>query len=373
MKKLSLFIFIGSILFASCKNINTDIENKETQLKELKSKLIEIKTQIKNLESDLIGRVEKPLEKKIPVRIKKLKQEPFFHNIEQAGMVNSKENILVSAEMGGLITDLNVKEGQWVSKGQVIIKLDSDVMQSTVDELVSALELAKTTFERQQILWNKKIGSEIQYLQIKNQYESLEKKLEAAESQLNKLSIKAPISGVIEEIFLNQGELAAPGRPAFRIVNTQNVYVEAEVAERYANILKKNTPVKVNFKALGITKEAPLSFVGQVINPENSTFKIKINLDNPNGYLKPNAMASLEIQDYKNEQALVVPSRIVKKDMRGDFLFLNNKGKAEKKYIQVALSQDDQSMIQSGLKVGDQIIIEGYNEIIGGSLLDIKN
>ena len=131
--------------------------------------------------------------------------------------------------------------------------------------------------------------------------------------------------------------------------------------------------LKVNFKALGITKEAHLSFVGQVINPENSTFKIKINLDNPDGHLKPNAMASLEIQDYKNEQALVVPSRIIKKDMRGDFIFLNNKGIAEKKYIEVSLSQDDQTMIQSGLKVRDQIIIEGYNEIIGGSLLDIKN
>lgn len=373
MKKLTKLFCIASILLTSCGESELNIEAKKTQLKELKSQLTDVKSQIKDLENELNEHTNTPTEKKIPVRIKELKEEVFYHYIEQAGKINSKENVLVSAEMGGLITHINAAEGQWVNKGESIIKLDSEVMKSSVDELSAALNLAKTTFERQQVLWDKKIGSELQYLQIKNQYESLQKKLEAAEAQLNKLSITAPISGVIEEIFLNAGELAGPGRPAFRIVNTKKIYVEADVAERYANILKKNTPVKVNFKALGINREAPLSFVGQVINPENSTFKIKINLDNPNGYLKPNGMASLEIQDYINENAIVVPSQIVKKDMRGDYLFLNNQGNAEKIYVEVGLSQDDKSMILSGLKAGDQVIVEGYSEVIGGSLLNIKN
>lgn len=372
MKKITLFICTTAILIASCGEAELNLEGKKTQLKELKAQLVDIKGQIKSLEKDLNGQAEVQTLKKTPVRVQKIESTEFVHYIEQAGKINSKENILVSAEMGGLIVKLNATEGQWVTKGEPIIELDSDIMQSNVDELKSSLALAKTTFERQEKLWEQKIGSELQYLQIKNQYESLNKKLEAAESQLEKLSISAPISGVIEEIFLNTGELAAPGRPAFRIVNTQKVYVEADVAERYANILKKNTPVKVNFKSLGISKRAPLNFVGQVINPENSTFKVKIDLNNPNGVLKPNGVASLEIQDYYNENAIVVPSQIVKKDMRGDYLFINEKGKAKKVYVNVGLSQAESSMILSGLNIGDQVIIEGYSEVIGGSLLDIK-
>jgi RND family efflux transporter MFP subunit len=372
MKKQTIFICTICILLSSCGQQELNTEAKNTQLKDLKSQLVELKNQIKKLENDLDVAHELPAKKKIPVRIKELKEQVFYHYIEQAGKINSKENILVSAEMGGLITQINASEGQWVSKGQPVIELDSDLMRSNVEGLNASLELAKTTFERQEVLWNKKIGSELQYLQIKNQYESLQKKLEAAETQLRKLSISAPINGVIEKLFLNPGELANPGRPAFRIVNTQKVYIEADVAERYANTLKKNTPVKVKLDALGIHKESSLSFVGQVINPENSTFKIKIELNNPDGNLKPNGTASLEIQDYVNKQALVVPSQIVKKDMRGDYLFINNKGQAEKLYVKMGLSQDDKSMIVSGLNPGDQIIVEGYSEVVSGSLLDVK-
>jgi len=372
MKKLAILISAVSLLLSSCGEGKLNIEAKKSELNDLKSQLIELKGQIKGLEKDLNGHVELSNEKRISVRIKPIQEETFYHFIEQAGKVSSKENILVSAEMGGLVTQLNATEGQWVNKGQSIIELDSDIMKSNVAELSSALELAKTTFERQQILWDQKIGSELEYLQIKNQYESLQNKFEAAEAQLKKLSISAPISGLVEELFLNPGELASPGRPAFRIVNTQKVYVEADVAERYANILKKNSPVVVNFNALGISKEAPISFVGQVINPENRTFKVKIHLDNTSGELKPNAVASLKIQDYTNNNAIVVSSQIVKRDMRGDFLFINKNGKAQKTYIQTGLSHDASTMVESGLAIGDQIIVEGYNEVVNGSLLDIK-
>ncbi|MDG1849205.1 MAG: efflux RND transporter periplasmic adaptor subunit [Flavobacteriales bacterium] len=372
MKKQNIYIATLCILLSSCGQEESNNSSKSVQLKDLKSQLVELTNEIKKLETDLKPATELPIENKIPVRIDTLKEEVFYHYIEQPGKINSKENILVSAEMGGLITQINVKEGQAVQKGQTIIELDSDIMQSNVEELKASLELAKTTFERQETLWNKKIGSELQYLQIKNQYESLQKKLDAAETQLKKLNISAPIHGVIEELFLNTGELANPGRPAFRIVNTERVYVESDVAERYANALQKNSPVKVKFDALGIQKESSLSFVGQVINPENSTFKIKIELDNPKGYLKPNGTVSLEIQDYVNKKSLVVPSQIVKKDMRGDYLFINKNGKAEKLYVEMGLSQDDKSMISSGLNVGDEIIVEGYSEVVSGSLLDIK-
>lgn len=371
MKKIAFILSTAALLLASCQESAPTLESKKAQLSELKSQLITIKSQINGLEKDLSSEDTKTAEKRVPVRIKQLEKESFSHYIAQPGKINSKKNVLVSAEMGGMVISLNAEEGQWVEEGQNIIQLDSTIMSAGLSELSSALELAKTTFQRQEKLWAAGIGSELQYLQIKNQYETLSKKFSASEAQLEKLSISAPISGYIEQVFLNKGELAAPGMPALRIVNTRKVYIEADVAERYANILKKNTPVKINFDALETSQNAPLSFVGQVINPENSTFKVKIELDNQDGTLKPNGLASLEIQDYVNDAALVVPSQIVKKDMLGDFIFVANKGKAEKVYIKLGLSQGDKSMILEGLKAGDKVITEGYSEVVSGSLVDI--
>tara|TARA_B110000977_G_C11020375_1_gene471042 strand:+ start:30 stop:1151 length:1122 start_codon:yes stop_codon:yes gene_type:complete len=372
MKKLVILFCTAAFVLTSCGDQGVSIEEKQNKLQTLKSDFVTLKGAIKDLEIELIGSETTKKILSIPVRVKRIGGETFHHYIEQPGTVSSKENVLVSAEMGGLVTKIFAKEGDWVKEGTTIIALDSEIMQNNVNDLEFALALAKTTFKRQESLWAQEIGSEMQYLQIKNQYQSLQNKFLAAKAQLKKLNISAPISGTLEEIFLNTGELAAPGIAAFRIVNAQNVIVEADVAEKYSNVLKKNTPVTLSFKSLGTIRNAKLSFIGQVINPANRTFKVNMELDNSNGTLKPNAVASLEIRDFSSDDALVVPSQIVKKDMRGDYLFISEKGIAKKKYIVLGLSNSDKSMILEGLNSGDVIIVEGYNEVVSGSKLDIK-
>lgn len=370
MKKNIIILSSIALFLLSCKDSTSTKEDKKAELKELKSQLLTVKSKISKLEKDTTVN-NLSTEKRVPIRVKQLEPELFTHQIEQPGKINSKENVLVSIELGGTVTSLNTKEGEWVMEGQTILQLDTTIMRSSLNELKSALELAKTTYERQEKLWQKGIGSELQFLQLKNQYESLKNKFLAQEAQFEKLNVKAPITGFIEDIFLNKGELAAPGIPAFRIVNTKNVYIEADVAERYSTVLKKNSPVKVHFRSLGITKIAPISFVGQVINPENSTFKVKIELDNDADLLKPNGLASLEIQDYVNDEAIIVPSQIVKKDMMGDYIFMEKNGKAVKTYVKLGLSQEDKSMILSGLEFGDKVIVEGYSEVINGTPVDV--
>lgn len=372
MKKLVILFSTAALLISSCGEQELSIEAKQTQLKTLKSELVNLKGSIKSLEKELVGTHAVREVLKVPVRVKTLSAETFHHYIEQPGTVSSKANVLVSAEMGGLVTALSASEGDWVAQGTTIITLDSEVMQNNVTELEYALVLAKTTFERQESLWAQKIGSELKYLQIKNQFQSLENKFAAATAQLEKLNISAPIDGTLEEIFVNTGELAAPGRPAFRIVNAKNVIIEADVAERYSNILKKNTPVNIKFNSIGASRKAKLNFIGQVINPANRTFRVNIELDNKSGELKPNSVASLEIRDFSSDIAMVVPSQIVKKDMRGDYLFIAKNGDAKKTYITLGLSQTDKSMILEGLNPGDVIITEGYNEVVGGSKLAIQ-
>ena len=243
----------------------------------------------------------------------------FTHYISQPGIVSSKENILISVEMAGMVVNRLVEEGHWVNKGDAIIQLDASVLSNQVEDVRQSTELAKTTYERQTNLWKQAIGSEMQYLQAKNQYMSLQKKLAAMEAQLNKLELVAPISGRLDEIYINVGEFAAPAMPAFRIVNSKKLQVEVDVAERYSTIIKKGDLVNLSFNALNINRQEKVSFVGQVINPQNRTFKVKINLNNSSGDIKPNAIASVKLQDFSQKDAMVLPSACIKKDMRGSF------------------------------------------------------
>ena len=366
-----LGIIVATLILFACGDSPETLESKKATLKSLKEQASDLKSQISSLEKE-IATLDTTSEGGIAVHVLSLEATTFQHFIEQPGTVTSKENVTVSSEMGGVVQRILVAEGQWVNKGAAIVQLDGSVLANQVEELRQATDLARTTFERQNNLWKQGIGSELQFLQIKNQYYSLQKKLDAAEAQLDNMELSAPISGRVDEIFFNVGELVAPGFPAFRIVNAKELQVEADVTERYANSLQKGDQIQVDFTALGIEQTAAISFKGLVINPQNRTFKVKAELDNMDGAIMPNAIASLKIQDYQSDHALVLPSEVIKKDMRGDFVFIAQEAKAHKVYIESGRSYKDKTEVLGGLSEGDKVIVAGYNEVASGSKIQIK-
>ena len=371
MKTTHILTLAALIVFIGCGEKISELDQKKASLKALKQQMNDLKTQISSLQKE-IDLADTIVEGGVPIKVMEVVPKTFVHYIDQPGTVSSKENVVVSSEVGAIILNRLVEEGSWVSKGQPIVQLDAEVMSNQVEELRQSAQLAQTTFERQDNLWKQGIGSEIQFLQAQNQYLSLSKRLAAMEAQLDKFELIAPISGKLDEIFINAGEYASPGRPILRIVNSKKLQIEADVAERYSSVLKKGDNVKIAFQTLGVELENPITFVGQVINPENRTFKLKINLNNSSGNIKPNAVASLQIKDFSAEQAMVLPSAIIKKDMRGNFVFITDGIKAQKKYIQVGLSQGTETHVVSGLEVGQQVISTGYDEVADGSLVEIK-
>lgn len=367
--KISLLSLV--IILTGCSEKVSELDKKKAELKSLKQQFTEVKYQIANLQEELSS-LDTVADGGVPVSILTLELSSFSHFVEQPGIVSSKENVLVSAEMPGVVKQILVKEGSWVTKGQAILQLDASVLSSQVEDLKATVELSKTTFDRQTNLWNQGIGSEIQFLQSKNQYASMRNKLDAAEAQLDKLEISAPINGRLDEIYINAGEYANPGMPILRLVNSKKLQIEADVAERYANKINSKDIVSIKFNSLDIEQEAPVTFIGQVINPENRTFKLKIDLQNESGFIKPNAVASLKIKDFYSDNAITLPSKVIKKDMRGNFVFVVSGINAQKKYIETGLSYNKLTHVLSGLEVGDQIIINGFNEVSNGSTIDIK-
>lgn len=376
MKKRTLqlgYVLIFVVLFG-CGQSDSEpktLEEKEAKLAELRSQLTETQSKIQQLEGEI--KAEKGGEDKSLKPVETIKTEPvvFQHFIEVQGNVESDKNVTVNPEFSGTIIRKNVQEGQTVSKGQVLAEIDAQTIRTQIAELKTRLDLATTTYERQKNLWNQKIGSEMQYLQAKNQKESLERSIESVKAQLAKTQITSPISGTIDEIFVNEGEIANPAMPFCRVVNLSNVQVNAEVSEAYTKNVKKGDKVKVTFPNLDIEKEENIDLVGQFINPQNRTFRIRVTLNNSDKTLKPNSMAVVKIKDFEKEDVITVPSNIIQQSASGEsFIFVvrknENKHVAQKVIVKTGKTYQGQTMVNEGLKAGDEVIEKGYNEVTDG-------
>lgn len=372
---LSLIVFI-----ASCGNkSNGDLEKKKTELAKYQSELNDLKTKIANLEKEIAALDTNAIASDVGILVetKLIQPEKFQHFFEVSGTVATDDNITLSAEAAGQIKSILVKEGQKVSAGQVLVKLNTATIESSIEEVKTALELATTVYERQKKLWEQKIGSEIQFLQAKNNKESLEQKLKTLQTQLALSIVKAPGEGVIDEIYRKEGEMVMPGTPIIQFVNLNNMKMIADVSEMYVKSVKQGDKASVSFPALGIENlEVQINRTSNVINLKNRTFKIEVSLPNKDQILKPNAIGMLKIKDFEADSAFVVPTMILGKDSKGDYLYttVEKDGKkiARKTYVKIGKTSGAQTMIIEGLNPNDKVITAGYNEVSDGAIIRTK-
>ena len=357
-----LFSLLVLTLVLSCGT-----SDKESQsLTELKTKKAALKEQIDRMGTELkeiemaISELD-TLKKLMSVTSIKAEVKDFNHYVEVQGTVKADQTIDLHAEMGGTVTAILVKEGQNVSKGQLLATLDSEVIDNSVLQLDTQLSLATTTFERQARLWEQNIGSEIQYLQAKAQKEGLENSVKSLKAQARKMKIIAPFSGIIDQIYAKTGELTSPQKPFLKLVNLSKVYIESEVTETYLNSIKKDTKVLLNFRSIGTSVEASVSQVGNFINPSNRSFKMRIDLKNPNNELKANLLADIKINDF-SANGTVIPTRLVQRD-RDNKTFVytieakENNYKVVKTYVTEVMNYDNQSYISDGL-IPNSILVD---------------
>jgi RND family efflux transporter MFP subunit len=244
------------------------------------------------------------------------------------------------------------------------------VTENSIKEVETALELANTVYEKQKQLWNKNIGSELDYLQAKNNKESLESKLETLNAQAEMALIRAPISGIVDEILVKEGELAAPGMQVVQLVNLDGLYINADVSEAYITKVKKGDIVSLEFPSLPeIEMEVTVFRTGNIVKSANRTFKVQLKINNVENMIKPNILAKIKINDYTKDQAILVPSIILKQDMEGTYLFTVVDSKAKKVYVETGKSYKGKTIISKGLKTGDKVIVEGYNQVSDGKVV----
>lgn len=386
MRKI-LYLITASLLLSSCSDgksdVNVDDVVKSKDLKQIQSSREIVHKEYEKLVADL-AKLDKAIaelnpNKKNPlVKTITLKDSLFTHYIEIQGNVDTKENIVISPEYSGILTQVYVKAGQRVSKGQILARIDDGGMGSQLAQAETQLALAKTTFERQKNLWNQKIGSEIQFLQAKTTLESQQKAVAQIKSQLNKTRIVAPFSGTIDEVITEKGKVVAPGMELFRIVNLSNMYVTANVPENYIGQLKTGATVEVYLNSLGKTYKGRVRQVGNYINPNNRTFAIEIALPNPDNLLRPNQVAVLKIEDYKNPKALLLPENIIQENAQGNkivYVIENREGKhlakAVQKTVETGFTTGAYVEIKSGLEPGEVVITDGVKSLKDGITVEV--
>jgi len=368
-------LLIATLIFTSCGNdkstASVDSVIEEGNLAKMKLKRDEV---LKSYDS--IGKVLSTLEvaisekdtlKRLPLVTSYVAKDTIFkHFFDIQGDVDTKENLIIYPEFSGTLTNVYVKEGQNVSKGQLLARIDDGGLSSQLAQMKTQYELAKTTFERQKRLWDQKIGSEIQYLQTKANMEGLENSVKQMQAQVGKTTVRAPFTGTIDEIITDQGQVVSPGgSQLMRIVSLKNMYVKASIPENYLGTISKGTIVNVEFPSLAKSIEGTVRQVGNFINPNNRTFEVEIAIPNKEQQIKPNLVANLEINDYSNDKAVVIPDNVIQENANGEkFVYVivnaeNNEAEVIKTKIETGKSYKGFIEVLNGLQAGQTIVKDG--------------
>ena len=374
MKAKFLSILTVTVLFMAC-DAGDPVVLKKKELTDAKTELFAIKEKIATLEQELAGMGVMDANSNLTlVTTHTVTTTSFVHQVDVRGTVQSRNNVMISAETPAAVQDISVVEGQEVKKGQLLVIQDGEILRKNIKELESSLDLATTMYERQKKLWEQNIGSEVQYLEMKNRKESLELKLSTTKSQLNKTRIRAPFDGIVDKIDVRVGEMAQPGFPIIRLVSMSNMYIKADVSESFIGKFTKGQEVEVYFPSTDYRLKSTVKALGLVINPNNRTFELEVTIPN-NLNVKPNMIAVLSLADYRNDKAHTIPTKIIQSDRLGKFVYkiAENDGKTivERVDIELGITYENDTEIKSGLNDGDLLVVKGGLGLADGGEVNI--
>ena len=365
------------------------LAEKKEALKKLQSERTSIDQKIKQLETEIskldTSAVTSDIAKLVATTTVAI--EPFNHYIDLRGKIDA-ENIsfITPRGMGGQVKAMFVKEGDAVKKGQLLLKLDDAIMRQSLtatrqqlEGIKTQLSFARNIYERQNNLWQKGIGTEVQLISAKtnvetlqNQLQSVEEQVKVAAEQLNTTNVYSDVDGVAETVMVKVGELFG-GMGQIKIVNTSQLKATAIVPENYLTKVQKGTPVRIDISDVGKSINAQISLVGKTIENTQRGFTVEAKIPSDPA-LKPNQSVVMHILDYSSSRAVVIPVNTLQSDETNKFVYVmeqKDKGVfvATRKTVQTGEVYGDKVEIKSGLKAGEQLITSGYQNLYEGQVI----
>lgn len=362
MKRL-VFLLIPAIVFSSCSENKVD---KGAELSKLKKERADLDLKIKALET-----VKTDSGKITPVMVSEVNPKPFVSYVEVHSQISGDENVQATTQAPGIVKSISVHVGQRVSKGQVLAILDASVIGQQIEALGPQLTLLKSVYEKQKALWAQNIGTEVQLMSSKAQYEGVEKQIAALKSQRDMYRIVSPISGIVDAVNLKEGEMAAPGMNGVRVVSYDKLKAEANLGENYLGNVKIGDPVKLVLQDMHDTIKTTLSHVSQAVDPVSRSFSVQVRLGN-NSKLHPNMSCIMMISNYTNNRAIAVPIQVIQKTSKGEMLYIADNNIAKSVAVTTGRNANGMVEILSGLNPGDKVIVAGYESMEEGQKVTIQ-
>lgn len=357
-----------SVIAYSCSNPAKD---KRSELDSLKKQRDELNKEISAIEAGLQNSSNEENLRLPLVKILELQPDTFRHYIELQGRVDSDKNITLTSKSAGTVQSVMVNENQYVKKGDILASIDASPIIPQLEAAKTGVEFTKTVFEKQERLWKQNIGSEIQYLEAKNRREMAERQLATLNEQYQMTRFLAPFDGIIDAVFLKEGENIIPGMPAIRIVNQSDYKVVAELAETYAPKINTGYEAEITLPDLNKIITSKLSSSSKVINPLNRTVTIEVKIPSEEN-LRPNMLAYIRIKNYENKSAFKIPINAILTDHEGSYTYVVEKNIVKKRTLVIGETYKEQAEIKSGLKAGDKVIVIGQQDVVNGQKVKVN-
>lgn len=311
----------------------------------------------------------------VPVEVTKIEPVPFTETLSLMGTVKAIDDITLSAEEGGTLKNWVYDKGQYVRAGDTIAYLKDDVLKATFASAMAQYQTAQLNYEKQQNVYREQAVSEVQFKNSEYARDAAKAQAELMRARWLHTRIVSPVAGILDETFVEAGELAGPGAPVARVVKIARVKVHVNVPEVYAGLLTAGTPLTFTVEAY--PKEhfkGKITYVGSTINPDNRTFSIEAELSNPKRLLKPGMITRTEILQTTERKALLVEESIVQQiDQDKHIVYVIKNGKAEQRDVALGARQNTMVEIVSGLQPGDSVVTVGYQGLVDKQAVTIAN
>lgn len=365
--KRSVILLLTTIILASCGGGEEKQDNAAAKLDKLKKERAALDEKISKLEAQVLK--DNP-GKAVAVSVRELQPEEFNSYIEVQASVSGDENVNATPQSPGVVQAVHVRPGQKVGRGQKLATLDAAAIEQQMKAQEAQLTLVKQVYEKQQKLWSQNIGSEIQLLTAKANYESAQKQYEALLAQRNMSSIISPIAGTVDNVGVKVGDMASPGMSGIRVVSFEKLKVVTSLGENYIGKVNQGDKVKLIFGETGDTITTKLDYVARSVDPVSRAFNVEVWLGN-NKNVSPNMSCKMQIVNYSDADALTVPISAIQKTSDGEIVYVADNGKA--KVVQIKTGRNSNGMVEilEGLQAGDKVIVEGYADLDNGKLIEI--
>lgn len=360
--RLIAIFALTTLILVACGQQELPVEK---QLEQLRTERITLDAKIRDLEKKVKGKNSTQDAQSVTFTTTQL--APFNHVIDLKGTIESRSSVQVTPKTAGQLITLTVRNGDAVTKGQLLAQIDDELIRKGMDEVKVQLDFATTLYEKQKRIFEAKAGSEIQYLTAKNQMESLQRRMESLVEQSKLCKIVAPVSGYADMVMPKVGENVAPGYPIMTIVNLSDLRIVADVAESYISTVNTGDAVKIYLPEIGDTVQSRISVVSKNVNPMSRAFQVEIPVAGAKGNLRPNTTCGLMISDQTVPKTLAVPIESVLKDAEGQYVFvIDEKNAVSRRGISTGLSSGGSIQVTGGLSPNERVVVRGALDVADG-------